>query len=208
MSADAGNVVVHEYGESALLVEHPEPLRLWQALRLWAALRDLEGVVDAVPAARTVLVTGPGARAAVDAALLDTALSAALPAYSPPAVEAVEIAVVYDGADLDDFGGLTRTEVVALHTDAEYVVAFMGFAPGFGYLTGLPAPLQQPRLATPRTAVPAGSVAVAGEWCGVYPTDSPGGWRLLGRTDAVLFDVERDPPALLAPGTRVRFVAR
>lgn len=187
--------VVHEYGESALLVEHDEPLRLWSALRLH------EGVVDAVPAARTVLVTGPGARKAVDAVL-----ALGLPPYSSPD-ELGEIPVVYDGVDLDDINGLSAAEVIALHTSAEYVVAFLGFAPGFPYLSGLPERLRVPRLATPRTAVPAGSVAIADEWCGIYPTASPGGWRLLGHTDVTLFDPRREEPALLAPGTRVRFRA-
>jgi KipI family sensor histidine kinase inhibitor len=96
-------------------------------------------------------------------------------------------------------------KVVELHTEAEYTVAFTGFAPGFGYLTGLPEPLRQSRLDSARTRVPAGSVAVAGEFAGVYPRASPGGWRLLGRTDAVLFDPRAERPALLAPGDRVRF---
>lgn len=186
---------VHEYGEQALLVEHDEPLALW------SALRGRDGVVDVVPAARTVLVTGPGARAAVDVALAE-----ALPPYSS-SDDLVEIPVTYDGVDLDAIDGLTADEVVALHTSVDYTVAFLGFAPGFPYLTGLPAQLRVPRLATPRTSVPAGSVAIAGEWCGIYPTASPGGWRLLGRTDVTLFDARRDPAALLTPGTRVRFCA-
>jgi KipI family sensor histidine kinase inhibitor len=120
----------------------------------------------------------------------------------------VEIPVTYDGPDLAEVArltGLPADEVVRRHAAAEYVVAFSGFAPGFGYLTGLPAELRVPRRDSPRTAVPAGSVAVAGEFTGVYPRRSPGGWQLLGRTDAVLWDPERDPPALLVPGTRVRF---
>ena len=97
--------------------------------------------------------------------------------------------------------------MVARHESTEFVSAFCGFAPGFAYLSGLPDELPEvPRLATPRTHVPAGSVALAGRWCGIYPTASPGGWRVIGHTDATLFDVRREPPALLAPGTRVRFV--
>lgn len=84
-------------------------------------------------------------------------------------------------------------------------VAFCGFAPGFGYLTGLPERYHLPRRATPRTAVPAGSLALAGEYAGVYPRSSPGGWQLIGSTDAVLWDPEREPAALFAPGVRVRF---
>jgi KipI family sensor histidine kinase inhibitor len=101
--------------------------------------------------------------------------------------------------------GLSEEDVVGLHTSAVYTVAFTGFAPGFGYLTGLPTALRQPRLDSPRTRVPAGAVGVAGEFTGVYPRESPGGWRLLGQTSATLFDPATDPPALLAPGDRVRF---
>jgi KipI family sensor histidine kinase inhibitor len=107
-----------------------------------------------------------------------------------------------------DRTSLTGRPVAALVralTDTEFTVAFGGFAPGFGYLAGLPADLQVPRRATPRTRVPVGSVGLAGPFAGVYPRASPGGWQLVGRTDAVLFDVDRDPPALLVPGARVRF---
>ncbi|GFJ90481.1 hypothetical protein Prum_041230 [Phytohabitans rumicis] len=97
-------------------------------------------------------------------------------------------------------------EAVERLAGTELRVAFCGFAPGFAYLAGLPASWAVPRLASPRPRVPAGSVGLAGEYAGIYPTASPGGWRLVGRTDAVLFDVRRDPPALLAPGTRVRLV--
>ena len=116
--------------------------------------------------------------------------------------------VRYDGADLDDVAdlvGLSREEVVARHQGSAFEVAFCGFSPGFAYLTGLDPRLVVPRLATPRTSVPAGAVAVADTWSAVYPRESPGGWRLLGTTDAPLWDVSRVPPALLAPGTRVRF---
>jgi KipI family sensor histidine kinase inhibitor len=186
--------MIREYGERAVLVEHDEPLRLW------AALRQVDGLEDVVPAARTVLVVGEHARAAVQ-----SVLAGPLPPYSHPSTD-VEIPVVYDGVDLADINGVHPDEVIALHTAATYTVAFLGFAPGFPYCTGLDARLHTSRLATPRTSVPAGSVAIAGEWCAVYPTASPGGWRLLGRTQAVLFDSAQDPPALLAPGTRVRFV--
>ncbi len=117
--------------------------------------------------------------------------------------------MVYDGPDLEDVAGLwgvEPAEVVARHTRLELVSVFCGFAPGFAYLSGLPREWAVPRLDSPRSRVPVGSVALADTWCGVYPTASPGGWRLLGRTDATLWDVHRDPPALLAPGTRVRFV--
>ncbi len=94
--------------------------------------------------------------------------------------------------------------MIRRHSAAEYTVQFCGFAPGFGYLSGLDPALRLPRLASPRPAVPAGSVAIAGEFTGVYPRSSPGGWLLLGHTDAVLFDLDRRPPALLRPGTAVR----
>ncbi|MDO9175148.1 MAG: carboxyltransferase domain-containing protein, partial [Actinomycetota bacterium] len=116
-----------------------------------------------------------------------------------------------DGDDLHDVAarcGLTPSEVVTLHTSIEYTVAFCGFMPGFAYLVGLPSVLHLPRHATPRTRVPAGSVAIAAEFTGVYPRESPGGWHLLGRTDAALWDDLRTPPALLPPGARVRFRQR
>jgi KipI family sensor histidine kinase inhibitor len=121
----------------------------------------------------------------------------------------VEIAVRYDGDDLHAVAaetGLAPHHVVEVHASVTYTVAFCGFAPGFAYLTGLDQRLHLPRLSTPRTRVPAGSVAIAAEYAGVYPRSSPGGWRLLGRTDADLFDPDRREPALLTPGTRVRFV--
>jgi KipI family sensor histidine kinase inhibitor len=104
--------------------------------------------------------------------------------------------------------GRSEDEVVALHSSAEYRVGFCGFMPGFGYLLGLPPELQLPRRSTPRTRVPAGSVAMAAEFSAVYPSASPGGWHLLGTTDLMLWDESRHVPALLVPGTRVRFEAR
>ena len=121
----------------------------------------------------------------------------------------VEVAVHYDGPDLAevaDLTGLTPAEVVDAHTGTPWTVAFGGFAPGFGYLVGGDPRLRVPRREVSRPSVPAGSVGLAGEFSGVYPRPSPGGWQLIGSTDAVLWDVERDPPALLAPGTTVRFV--
>ncbi|MFC5569339.1 5-oxoprolinase subunit PxpB [Lysobacter yangpyeongensis] len=125
----------------------------------------------------------------------------------------VEIPVVYGGdagPDLEAAAvelGMTPEEVVRRHAAALYTVAMIGFAPGFPYLLGLDPALALPRLATPRTSVPAGSVGIGGAQTGIYPNASPGGWRLIGRTRQVLFDPARDPPALLAPGDRVRFVA-
>jgi KipI family sensor histidine kinase inhibitor len=121
----------------------------------------------------------------------------------------VEVPTTYDGPDLEEVArvwGMSTAEVVATHTGLEHEVAFCGFSPGFAYCAGLPEHLAVPRRHDPRPRVPAGSVAVADRWTGVYPTASPGGWQLLGRTDLVLWDADREPPATLAPGTRVRFV--
>ncbi|NBH03382.1 5-oxoprolinase subunit PxpB, partial [Amycolatopsis sp. SID8362] len=155
-----------------------------------------------VPGARSLLVVGG---VAAVRALLDGADLSHPPDGEP---REVTLDVVYDGEDLDLIAadaGISADAVVELHTEAVYTVAFTGFAPGFGYLTGLPEPLRQPRLESPRTRVPAGSVGLAGEFTGVYPRESPGGWRLLGHTSATLFDPHADPPALFAPGDRVRF---
>ncbi|HEX9064546.1 MAG TPA: urea amidolyase family protein, partial [Streptosporangiaceae bacterium] len=132
----------------------------------------------------------------------------ALPSHDLADDEPVTIPVVYDGADLAEvaeLSGLSQAEVIARHSGADYQVGWLGFAPGFAYLTGLDPRLEVPRLASPRVAVPAGSVAIAGSLTGVYPASSPGGWRLLGHTTTRMWDQERDPPALLGPGRRVRF---
>jgi KipI family sensor histidine kinase inhibitor len=183
-----------------VLVELGSVAEVRAAYERLAAAR-LPGVVELVPAARTVLVVG-------DVPDLEERL-AGLRAGAGPVGPEVDIPVTYDGPDLAAVArraGLTEDEVVRRHAGAAYTVAFCGFAPGFGYLTGLPAELQVPRRDSPRTAVAAGAVGIAGEFTGVYPRRSPGGWQLLGRTDAVLWDADRDPPALLAPGTRVRFL--
>jgi KipI family sensor histidine kinase inhibitor len=193
-------------GERAVLVELDD---LDGVLGLHAALREdaPAGVTELVPAAQTLLVAfDPRATDAerLGAALREVDFSPGLHAEG----ELVEIAVVYDGEDLDevaDHAGITRREVVAAHTGGEYVVAFCGFAPGFGYLTGLDERLHVPRRDSPRKRVPAGAVAIADRFSAVYPRPSPGGWQLIGRTDADLWDVGRDPPAVLVPGTRVRF---
>jgi KipI family sensor histidine kinase inhibitor len=194
---------VHSYGEHALLAEVDDPHTV-PALR--AALAQLDDVVDAVAGACTVLaILRPGAEQAVRAAL-DSGEFAGWEAANSP--ECVVVPVVYDGADLDDVGrrtGLAPAEVIALHSGGRYVVRFCGFSPGFAYLDGLDERLHLPRRSEPRTAVPAGSVGIAGEFTGIYPRRSPGGWQLLGSTDLALWDVARKEPALLVPGTRVRF---
>ena len=196
---------VRNAGERAVLLELPDNE---SARRAATALRRLNGLVDVVPAHRTVLVTWstgppPDELVAVGEAALGDEQDVA------PA-RLVEIPVDYAGDDLADvarISSLSTEEVVARHVAGEYVVAFLGFAPGFAYLLGGDARLHVPRLAEPRPRVPAGSVALAGPYSGVYPRESPGGWRLIGRTTAVLFDPLRSPPALLAAGDRVRFVA-
>lgn len=190
-------------GPLAVLIDDvDDPAHLGEHLRR----RSMHGVVDIVPAARTVLVT-VDAPEVLDGVRLAAAEAGDAAEMTSPML--VEIPVVYDGEDLADVAaavGRTPDEVVELHAGAEYEVAFCGFAPGFAYLRGVPTELRLPRRATPRTRVPAGSVAIAAEYSAVYPTASPGGWHLLGRTMQQLFDVERDPPALLTPGTHVRFV--
>jgi KipI family sensor histidine kinase inhibitor len=169
---------------------------------------DVAGVVDVVPAARTVLVVtdDEGALAAAVASFEEVRIGVA----TERTPDVVEITVVYDGPDLAEVAtevGMSVDDVVTTHADATYRVAFCGFAPGFAYLSGLPTALHLARRPTPRTRVPAGSVAIASEYSAVYPTVSPGGWHLLGSTALGLFDAQRDPPALLTPGTIVRFVA-
>ena len=194
-------------GREALLAEVDD---LDAALALYAALRSaaLPGVVDLVPAARTVLiridpaVTSP-------AAVREATAGLRIDAQREAGSGTVEIPVRYDGPDLADVArhtGLSEDEIVRLHTDAEWTVAFTGFLPGFGYLVGGDERLAVPRRDESRTSVPAGSVGLAGEFTGAYPKESPGGWQLIGRTEARLWDPEREPPALLSPGTRVTFV--
>lgn len=193
-------------GDAALLVEVdglPEVLALADAVRA----APPAGVLDVVPAARTVLLMfEPGIDlATARKAVLDLPVQ---PGDAPADREVIEIDVVYDGPDLEEVGELTgmgAEGVVAAHTGTPWRVAFGGFAPGFAYLVGGDARLKVPRRAEPRTSVPAGSVGLAGEFSGIYPRSSPGGWQLIGRTDAVLWDLDRG--ALLQPGGSVRFRA-
>lgn len=168
---------------------------------------------EVVPAERSLLVRFDPAVA--DRSRVGTWIRAALaagPATGAPAAAAgwLEIPVRYDGEDLVEVGELTalgRDGVVAAHTGQDWTVAFTGFAPGFGYLVGGDPRLQVARRPAPRTRVPAGAVALGGRYSGVYPRPSPGGWRIIGTTPVAMWDLDRDPPAVLRPGVRVRFVA-
>ncbi|MFC4138705.1 MULTISPECIES: urea amidolyase family protein [unclassified Microbacterium] len=190
--------------DRALLVEAAD---LDEAMRLNLAWAGVAGVVELIPGARTVLVRFDPVRVSADA-LAAVLSSTTVDAAHVPHVGEVTIPVRYDGEDLSDVAavlGVSAEEVVARHLAAEWQVAFSGFAPGFGYAVGSDPLFDVPRRSSPRTRVPAGSVALAGHFTGVYPRESPGGWQLIGRTDAVMWDIDRDPPALFSPGTLVRF---
>lgn len=175
------------------------------------AQNPLDGVLETVPGYASLVVHyDPLVRAHAEitewlAAHLNVEGQA-----SPHPPRRVEVPVIYDGPDLPFVAqhcGLSVDEVIRLHSQSDYTVFMMGFMPGFPYLGKLPEALRVPRLETPRTHVPAGSVAIAGGQTGIYPQDSPGGWRLIGRTDLKLYDPQREPPFLFAPGDIVRFVA-
>jgi KipI family sensor histidine kinase inhibitor len=193
-------------GERALLVELSD---LDEVLALAEAVRGLAGIEDVVPGERTLLVTVavPGDLEPVRRALPEmTGASVSVVAGA----RALEIRVMYDGPDLADVAaqtGLTVADVIAAHQATPWRVGFGGFAPGFAYLVDGDPRLEVPRRPEPRPSVPAGSVGLAGRYSGIYPRPSPGGWQLIGHTDAALFDVDATPPALLQPGMTVRFVA-
>jgi KipI family sensor histidine kinase inhibitor len=189
-------------GDRAVLIELDS---LAEVHRWHRAVRAADIAVDSVPGWSTLLVTTDGDPAELRRHL--TALS--VPGDEATAGRLHEIPVRYDGADLTDVAlacALSIDEVIRLHGSVDYTVAFLGFSRGFPYLAGLPDQLQLPRRATPRTRVPAGSVAIARDQCGIYPAESPGGWQLLGRTSVTLFDPAADPPTALEPGDRVRFI--
>lgn len=203
---------IRDYGDQALLLEFnstAEVLAWTDTLRA----AGLPGVLDIVPASRTILIKLAAPRYQIPTAQrlsklhlkeLDNSEASA------PQQPDVTIDVVYDGMDLEEVAkltGLAPDEVIAAHTGSLWRVAFGGFTPGFAYLVGGDERLQVPRRSEPRTRVPAGSVALAGEFAGVYPRETPGGWQLIGRTDATLWDLEREQPALLIPGMHVQFRA-
>ncbi len=197
-------------GRHALLVELPDAgstAAFHAEVLRRRATGTLPPVEEVVPGARTVLLDGVGDPEALARGLADWRV----PPAAADAGDVVEIPVRYDGPDLAEVAALWEVapeEVAALHTAQDYRVAFCGFAPGFGYLTGLPDQLHVPRRTTPRTRVPAGAVALAGPYSAVYPRATPGGWQLIGTMPdpAPLWDPGRERAALLAPGTRVRFV--
>ncbi|MDO5662726.1 MAG: allophanate hydrolase subunit 1, partial [Brachybacterium sp.] len=207
MSADGARWEVRRAGAHGLLVQcsHLDDVL---ALHADLAADPLPGQLEALAAARTVLlrfVSASDARRAVPA--LE---SCGTEPAAPTEAKQVDIDVVYDGEDLGEVArhtGLTVDAVIAAHTASAWAGAFGGFAPGFAYLTGGDPRLEVPRRTTPRTAVPAGAVGLAGEFSAVYPRRSPGGWQLIGRTAAAMWDLDRDPPALVRPGDRVRFRA-
>jgi 5-oxoprolinase (ATP-hydrolysing) subunit B len=190
-------------GPGAVLAEYDS---LAEVMAVDDAVRasGLAGLEDVVPAARTVMVTFHNVdRAALNALLVPGPV--ATRAHGP----LVEIPVVYDGVDLDEVAaatGLSVEQVIETHSSVVYSAAFLGFTPGWAYLVELPTVLRLPRRSTPRTAITAGSVAIANEFTGVYPTVSPGGWHLLGHTTETMFDVDRSKPSLIMAGDRVRFV--
>jgi KipI family sensor histidine kinase inhibitor len=179
-----------------------------QALQTLAPLTMSPTDSQAPPVGAPVGATvGGPLRAPVGTPAGELARTHAHPTATRPHI--VEIRVHYDGPDLDEVSkltGLTPDEVVAAHTQTPWRVAFSGFSPGFAYLSGGDGRLQVPRRSEPRTSVPSGAVGLAGEFSAVYPRSSPGGWQLLGHTDEILWDVDRQPPALLQPGSVVRFI--
>ncbi len=197
-------------GDLAILVELDDAAH---RRRFDTALRrtPVHGVIEHVPAARTVLVrvAEPGALPAVAARLRALELPEDDDSWTD-SDEPLRLEVRYDGPDLVDVArhlGTGPEEVVTRHTGQLWTVEFSGFAPGFGYLVGDEGGLDTPRRDSPRTRIPPGSVGLAGPYTGVYPRPSPGGWQLIGSTDEVMWDAAREPPALLAPGRRVAFAA-
>jgi KipI family sensor histidine kinase inhibitor len=201
---------VLDYGDQALLLQFDNTT---DVLAWAAALREaaLPGVLDIVPASRTVLLKldGPRQQSAVRRQLRALRVDAG-PVATAQAEDTMVIDVVYDGADLTEVAdrtGLTTAQVINAHTATPWQVGFGGFAPGFAYLIGGDQRLAVPRRSEPRSAVPAGAVGLAGEFTGIYPRRSPGGWQLIGHTDVVLWDIDRPNPALLMPGMWVQFRA-
>jgi KipI family sensor histidine kinase inhibitor len=206
-------VRVLDVGDSGVLIEldaADDVLRLHAALSRARRASGAPLLEDLVPAERTVLVRFDPVRATPDVVRAWVASVRPDQASDLTPTETVEVAVRYDGIDLAEVGRLTGLGVdgvIEAHSGGLWTVGFVGFSPGFGYLIGGDPRLEVPRLSEPRVRVPAGAVALAGPYCGVYPRQSPGGWRIIGTTSTPVWDLTRDPPALFRPGVRVRFVA-
>lgn len=205
-------------GDSAIVVEYGDGIDLRVNARVRLLHHALSahpdaGIVETVPTYRSLMVHyDPLAAPREDVERLILAAAARLPEDVPEPTRTIEVPVAYGGdagpdlRDIAALAGLSVQDVIDLHASGDYLVFMLGFMPGFPYLGGLPARIATPRLATPRTLVPAGSVGIAGPQTGIYPSDSPGGWRLIGHTPLRLFDPRRSPPTLLEAGDRVRFV--
>lgn len=202
-------------GESAVVLELEPPVTLESQQRIWGLvqrLADVPAVVEVIPGMNNITVTlrdpATSALDAIERLQRWWEESEALTLES----RLIEIPVIYGGEygpDLTEVArhtGLSEHQVVERHAEADYIVYFIGFQPGFPYLGGLPASLATPRRAEPRLEVPAGSVGIGGGQTGIYPLPTPGGWQIIGRTDIRLFDPQRQPATLLQPGDRVRFV--
>jgi 5-oxoprolinase (ATP-hydrolysing) subunit B len=207
---------IHPLGDTALVCEAAPPATLDCQRRIWALAdkaRLMPHVVEVVPGMNNLTIVFDPLAADYDtlAAQLEAGWEAADAAHASNERGAeIDIPVIYDGPDLADVArhaNLTIDDVVKRHTDAEYIVFFLGFQPGFAYLGGLDPAIHTPRRAEPRLEVPAGSVGIGGAQTGIYPATSPGGWQLIGRTELKLFDPSRHPPTLMQPGDRVRFRA-
>jgi inhibitor of KinA len=205
-------------GDAALVVELGDEIspqvnrRIHDLVRVIDA-RPVPGVVDLVPTYRSLLVYYDPLQTTSDALEQELlAIEAGLGDAKRPSARVVEIPTVYGGEFGPDLGfvadhaKLTADEVIRIHSDADYLVYMMGFTAGFPYLGGMSARIAAPRLQTPRTRVPAGSVGIAQQQTGIYPTDSPGGWQLIGRSPIRIFDQHRDPPVVIEAGDYVRFV--
>lgn len=207
-------------GDSALAVEFGSEIdpSVNQQVHVLAALLTTQapvGLIEVVPTYRSLLIRYDPLRVVYSevVAWVETHLPK-LEALPPTQTRLVEVPTVYGGEAGPDLAfvaqhcGLTLDEVISIHSRTEYIVYMMGFTPGYPYMGKLDARLNTPRLETPRKHVPAGSVGIAGLQTGIYPLDSPGGWRIIGRTSMTLFDPTSDTPFLFAPGDRVRFVAK
>ena len=198
--------MIARYGDRAVLIDVADSAA---AQELASRLRGGEGILDVIPAARSVVVTFLTPPGEDEFALLTDRLSTRQVATRDLSQRLVEIPVIYDGEDLASVAavtGLSPAQVAQLHSSVTYRAAFAGFAPGFVYLEGLPEILHLPRRSSPRTSVPRGALAMAAHYTAIYPRSSPGGWHLIGHTQVEMFDPSNERPAVIEPGDTVRFV--